>query len=270
MLGDQQRRPQLLAQTAVPRRRDPRICVRVLVPHVPVIVEHVTEAHRVAERPQGRGDVVHERHAIPHGAPDSVRDVDLLLQVAPEPAVDLERSIAEIVAPLGEAGICVARAEAVRVVVADRGRSVRREWSAPPAEQLEHRCVVPLAGEVPQRDVDRAVADPSVLARDMLAQLVRRQAIEGVTSDEQVGEVAHSVVIEGPPAHILAGHAHVGEDADRIRMVDRGERLRPTPRMEPLEGDRLDPGNRGGLPHSHLLRSVRLTPARAPARPGAE
>ena len=129
VLGDQQRRLQLLAQPLVAEGGDRGVAVRVLVPEVAGLVAGAADVERVHEGAQLARRVDHQRHVVADARAHAEHVLGLAPAVAVVPAVDLEALVAERLAVLGEVGERLGAVEAARLGPG-RGRCWRRPAGA--------------------------------------------------------------------------------------------------------------------------------------------
>ena len=100
----------------------------------------------------------------------------------------LKPGVAELLAGFGEVGERLRAVQAARLVLAVVGAGVGRQARAEAAEQPRDRRAVLLAGEVPERDVERAVAHVVVGAQLALQVVVDLLAALGVAAEQMRGE----------------------------------------------------------------------------------
>ena len=132
--------------------------------------------------------------------------------------MDLEGAIADVVAGLGEGHEFLLAVEPTRPV-AMIGRGVGFETRAIAAEQLTDRGVEFLAGEVPQRDVDRAMAEMVVLPQFPLEVVVDLLAMIGVPAEQERRQsqgLGQRRLGAAPERDILAARAVARRDDDRV------------------------------------------------------
>ena len=133
--------------------------------------------------------------------------------------MDLEAGVADLPAVLREVGEGRRAVEAARLVLAVVGAGVGRQAGAEAAEQLRDRGAVLLAGEVPERDVERAVAHVVVGAQLALQVVVDLLAGSRVAAEQMRGEheaLGHRRWRADPVGDVLADQAIVGPDAHRV------------------------------------------------------
>ena len=103
---------------------------------------------------------------------------------------------------------------------ARQARDIGRNGRVPaPAEQARYRHAEILAGEVPERDVERAVAHVVVGAQLALQVVVDLLAAFRVAAEQVRGEhdaLGHRCGRADPVGHVFAGQAVVGPDAHRV------------------------------------------------------
>ena len=104
-------------------------------------------------------------------------------------------------------------------MIAVIGAGVAGHFRAPAAEQLPDRCIVQLAGEVPEGAVHRAHAHPVVLAAGALDVVVDQFALQRVATEEVVGEDRQLGHRRRVSAVVLARHARVRLDRDDVAGV---------------------------------------------------
>ena len=135
------------------------------------------------------------------------------------PAVDLEARVAELFAGFGEVGERLRAVQAARLVLAVIGAGVGRQAGTKTAQQTRDRRAVLLAGEVPQRDVERAMAHVVVGAQLALEIVVDLLAALGIAAEQMRGEhdaLGHRGRGAHPVGDVFADEAVVGADAHGV------------------------------------------------------
>ena len=219
------RRLQRLPQLAVRVGRHAGIAEGILVPEVSGLVAGASDVERVGEGAQLACGVEHQFHGVADAGPH-VQDIrGLLALVALVPAVDLEGAIAHLVARDREVaeGLLAVQAAgfaALRVI----RRCVGRKPLAVAAEQLGNGHAVLAAREIPEGDVERAVAHVVELPRLALEIVVDALALLGLASDEIRREHDRRTQRGGrtdPVRDVFADESVGREDAHRVLRESR-------------------------------------------------
>jgi hypothetical protein len=210
--------------------------------------------------------VEHQRHAVADRLGDMQDVGGLLARIAIMPTMDLEGAVAEIVAGLGEVDeglLAVEPAIAVAVI----GRGIGLELAAIAAEELRDRGTEALAGEVPERDVDRPDAHAVMLAQFPLHVVPDLFAVIGIAAEDvgrQRERLRHGGAGAAPMHDILPlgsvlaadddgelgqlqlGIGLVADIVDGARVLGRAAEI-PALERELDDLDFADPGHRNSL-----------------------
>ena len=158
MLGQQQRRPQPLAEAPVRGRRGAHVLERVLVPEAARLVAGEAEMERIGEGAERAGRIDHQRHVGPDRVAHGQQVRRLLARIALAPAMDLEAP--EALRPAGERELGKGLLRGQHAIPVGMHRAgIGRQPVAIPAQHARDRLADRLAGEVPQADIDRRQPD---------------------------------------------------------------------------------------------------------------
>ena len=157
MLGDQQRCRQPLTQAAVRLGGDASVPIRVLVPEAADLVTGAADCQGVVPGAELAGWVQHDAKAVAHPRPDRAQVFDLAHHIAVVPAVNLETREAGRLAFGGEVRERLRGVQSAGTQLAVVGAGVGRQPLAEAAQEPRHRGAQPLASQIPEGDVQRAV-----------------------------------------------------------------------------------------------------------------
>lgn len=96
---------------------------------------------------------------------------------------------------------------------------------APAAQQLVDRHAVGLAGDIPERAIDRRHAEAVLLTQCPLEVVPDHLALEGVLADEVVGDHGDLGIRDTIAADILAGDPRFGLDGEDVAALLHGRSL---------------------------------------------
>lgn len=128
--------------------------------------------------------------------------------------MDLESAISEVVALLGEGDERLLGVEAA-VAVGVIGGGIGLETLAIATEELRHRGTELLAGEIPERDVERPMAHVVELTDLTLEVVVDGFSFVGVPADEARGQhqrLRQCCLVPAPERYVFASGAVLGAD----------------------------------------------------------
>ncbi len=156
---------------------------------------------------------------------------NLLRNRGAAPAMNFKGRIAHLQTSLGKIGKRFGRGEAVRLVIAMIGAGITGDASLVAAQQFIKWLVVELAGQIPQRNVDRCVADTCHLAQGAAHIGINALALQRTVAEQVVDKTGQGGILGRATPGILAHHTSVGEDAQhatshfglRARFVDQVE-----------------------------------------------